>query len=172
MHPPLQLFLDSLQLGTHPVSASLPFKLECASSGAPTDVGKSEKVERLRFAKTSFGSMFNRIAAKLNQPGLVRMQRQCKLLQPLSHIREKASGIDLMLKTDNTIVGIAHNDDVTLSMVASPPVCPEVEDVMEIDVGQQGRYNPPCGVPTTVEITFPSSITPAFSHLRIRRIIR
>ncbi len=48
-------------------------------------MGKSKKVERLRFAKTSCGSMFNRIATKLDQTGLVRMQRQCKLFQPLSH---------------------------------------------------------------------------------------
>ena len=141
MQPPSQFLLYSLQFGAHPISAGLPFKLESASSGAPTDVGKSKKVERLRFAKTSCGSMFNRIATKLNQTGLVRMQRQCKLFQPLSHIHEKAVGIGLVLKTDNTIVGIAHDDDVSFGMMTTPSVCPKVEDIVEVNVGQQGRYN-------------------------------
>src|SRR6266849_4837669 len=36
----------------------------------------------------------------------------------------------------------------------------------------RGEATPPCGVPTSGRITSPSSITPAFSHLPIRRITR
>src|SRR5437773_9085636 len=36
----------------------------------------------------------------------------------------------------------------------------------------RGEATPPCGVPVSVWVTSPSSITPAFSHLRIRRMTR
>src|ERR1700737_2480851 len=36
----------------------------------------------------------------------------------------------------------------------------------------KGEATPPCGVPTSSWVTSPSSITPAFSHLRIKRITR
>src|SRR5436190_835008 len=36
----------------------------------------------------------------------------------------------------------------------------------------RGEATPPCGVPVSVWLTSPSSITPAFSHLRIRRMTR
>jgi len=36
----------------------------------------------------------------------------------------------------------------------------------------KGEATPPCGVPTSGRVTSPSSITPAFSHLRIKRIMR
>src|SRR6516164_5384950 len=35
-----------------------------------------------------------------------------------------------------------------------------------------GEATPPCGVPTSGRVTSPPSITPAFSHLRIKRITR
>jgi hypothetical protein len=68
-----QLLLDFLQLGTHPVSASFPFQLESAALGAPTDVGKSEKIECLRFAEASFGPTVNCMTTKLDQASLFRM---------------------------------------------------------------------------------------------------
>src|SRR6266436_4591202 len=36
----------------------------------------------------------------------------------------------------------------------------------------KGEATPPCGVPTSGRVTSPSSMTPAFSHLRIKRITR
>jgi hypothetical protein len=46
-----------------------------------------------------------------------------------------------VLKAGNDVVGIAHQDDVSLAMVASPPLRPEIEDVMQVNVRQQGRGN-------------------------------
>src|ERR1700730_19136368 len=42
----------------------------------------------------------------------------------------------------------------------------------EVTFCVQGVLTPPCGVPTSGRVTSPSSITPAFSHLRIKRITR
>src|SRR4030081_1207237 len=132
-------------------------------------MGKAEEVERLRLAKPCPLPLLRRPAAELDQTGLVRMQGQRKLRQPIPQFRLEPLGIGLVLKAGNDVVGIAHQDDVSLGMVASPPLGPQIEDVMQVDVRQQGRGN---AVPVSVWLTSPSSITPAFSHLRIRRMTR
>ena len=46
-----------------------------------------------------------------------------------------------MLEAYNDVLGVTHDDDLTSGIALSPPVCPEIEDVMEIDIGQQWRGN-------------------------------
>ena len=65
------------------------------------------------------------------------MQRQRELLQPFAHRFEEAPGVGLVLEADDDIVGIAHDDHVARSLAPSPAVGPEVEDVVQVDVGQQ-----------------------------------
>src|ERR1700758_2779848 len=48
MHSSLQFFIKGSQLGSHPISARLPLKLEDALSGPATDVSKTKEVKRLR----------------------------------------------------------------------------------------------------------------------------
>jgi hypothetical protein len=61
------------------------------------------------------------------------------------HICKEASGFTFVLETHDDVIGVAHNDDLTPGMVLTPPVCPEIEDVMEVDIGQQWRGNRPLG---------------------------
>ena len=42
-----------------------------------------------------------------------------------------------MLKPNDDVVGIAHNDHVTRGLAPSPAFGPEVEGVMQVDVGEQ-----------------------------------
>jgi hypothetical protein len=76
MHPPSKLRLDGLQLGPHPVAARTPPDLETPLAGAPADVGEAEEIKGFRFAKPAGLAVGRRKAAKLDQPGLVRMERQ------------------------------------------------------------------------------------------------
>jgi hypothetical protein len=48
------------------------------------------------------------------------MQRQRELLQPFAQISEKTLGIGLVLKTSDSIVGVAHEHDILAGMLASP----------------------------------------------------
>src|SRR4030088_3695753 len=104
-------------------------------------MSEAEEVERLRLAKPCPLPLLRRSAAELDQTGLVRMQGQRKLRQPIPQFRLEPLGIGLVLKAGNDVVGIAHQDDVSLGMVASPPLGPQIEDVMQVDVRQQGRGN-------------------------------
>jgi len=75
MHTPLKFRFEGTQLGAHPVTARLAVKQEEAAAGPPTDVREPQKVERLRFAKTAFFAIVGRMATKLDQTRLVRVQR-------------------------------------------------------------------------------------------------
>ena len=65
------------------------------------------------------------------------MQRQRELLQPLAHRVEEATGVGLVLEADDDVVGIAHDDHVARGLAPSPALGPEVEGVVQVDVGQQ-----------------------------------
>ena len=65
------------------------------------------------------------------------MKRQRELLQPLAHLVPEAPGIGLVLETDDDVVGVAHDDHVALGLAPSPALGPEVEDVVQVDVGKQ-----------------------------------
>ena len=65
------------------------------------------------------------------------MQRQRKLPQPFAHLVEEALGVALVLEADNKVVGIAHDDHITRGSTPSPACGPEVERVVQVDVGKQ-----------------------------------
>ena len=49
-----------------------------------------------------------RIAAKLDQTGLIRMQRQCELLEPQTHRIQKATSVALVLEAGH--LRVSHDD--------------------------------------------------------------
>ena len=100
-------------------------------------MNETKEGERLRFAKAVPGSILGRKTAELDQSRLVRMQRERELLHPLLQVDTKALGIRLVLKAADNIVGVAHEDDVAVSVVLTPPLRPQIEDVVEVDVSQQ-----------------------------------
>jgi len=52
---------------------------------------------------------------------------------------EEAPGVSLVLKPDDEVVGVAHEDHVARGLTPSPARGPEVERVVQIDVGKQRR---------------------------------
>ena len=71
-------------------------KLEFAGAGLATDEGKAQEVESLRLAEPAPQAAFCREASELDQPGLLGMQRQRKLPQPLAHLVQEAPGVLLV----------------------------------------------------------------------------
>ena len=105
--------------------------------GLPADVGEAKEVERFRFAKPLSLAGLSRIAAKLDQPGLGRMELQRKLLQPVSHHAQEALAVGLMLKAHHNIISIADDDHVASGLPPSPAFGPEIEHIVQVDVGQK-----------------------------------
>jgi hypothetical protein len=48
-----------------------------------------------------------------------------------------------MLKTGDDIVGVARVNDVAVGCVVSPPLGPQVETVVKVDVGERRRNDRP-----------------------------
>src|SRR5208283_5197258 len=91
----------------------------------------------LRFIETLSLALGRRMATKLNQPGLVRMERQRELLKSCSHRIEEATCVVLVLEANDQIVGVPHDDHVALGLAPSPAVSPEIKAVVQVDIGKK-----------------------------------
>src|SRR5258708_3229199 len=143
MHTPPQFFVDGEQAGPQAVPPRRSPQLELTSLGSTADMRETKKVERLRFSQPARCSISYRETAELDQSRLVRMQRQRELFHPCAKIRQKAPCIILVLKSDDTIVGVAHYDDIPAGVAMSPLLSPQVERVVQITVGKQRRNHRP-----------------------------
>src|SRR5689334_12476010 len=108
MHPLPQHFRDFPKLRSHAIASALPFNLEAAPARFTTYERHPQEIEGFRFAEPAPLAIGRSKATKLNQPGLVRMKRQRKLLQPLAHSVQKAPGVHLVLNSNDDIIGIPH----------------------------------------------------------------
>jgi hypothetical protein len=98
---------------------------------------KPRKLKVSGFAEPALSAPFCREAAELDQAGLVRVERQRELLEPPAHIAPEAPGVSLVLEADDYVISVAHEDHVALGLAPSPALGPEVEHVMQVDVGEQ-----------------------------------
>ena len=140
VHLPPQLLLDFLELGPHAVPPGFPLEQKFAPAAAAADMGEPQEIEGLRFAEPAPLAPCRSKAAELDQAGFVRMELQSELLEPRSHRIEKTASVVFILKAQHQIVGVAHDDHVAGSLAPSPAFGPEVEDVVQVDVGKQRRY--------------------------------
>ena len=132
MLPPHELRLDLLHLGPQPIAPALALDEEPAVAIAGTDVREAKEVEALRLAVPALLTVRRREAAELEQAGLLRMQRQPELSQPISHRCQQPLGVVPVLHADYDIVGVADNDDGPAGLAPSPALGPQVEDIMQV----------------------------------------
>src|SRR6202163_637759 len=139
VHPLSQFLFDGFQLRPHAVTPGFTQHEELATTRLAADKSEAQEVEGLRFTQPAPLAIDRGEAAKLNQSGLFRMKRQRKTFEPLAHRVEESPGIHLALKTHDDVVGVSHDDHVTRGLVPSPAFGPQVEDVVQVDVGEQRR---------------------------------
>ena len=135
----LQQGVDLGQLGPHPLRDGLALDPETAVLRLPTDVGEAEEIERLGLADTPGRSLPGSVLPELDQAGLVRMQLQVELPEPFAKIGEEPLRIGLILETGDKVVREAHEDHVSTRVAASPLRDPQVQDVVQVHVGEQRR---------------------------------
>jgi hypothetical protein len=58
----------------------------------------------------------------------------------------EALRIPAVLEADDEVVRIAHDDEIAPGVALPPLIDPQVERIMQIHVGQQGRDDRPPGV--------------------------
>src|ERR1700735_4238643 len=103
MHAPPQFLLHLQQLRRHAVAPGLPLELEVAPAVLAADEGEAQEAEALRLAQPALLAPRRRMAAELNQTGLLRMQRQRKLLQPRAHHVEEPMSIGRVLEPSHKV---------------------------------------------------------------------
>ena len=139
MHTPPQLDFDAQQRGLHALANRLPKHHEPSLLCLPADVREAEEVEGLWLAQTSALSVLGRMASELDQPRLFRVQFQLELRHSFFQFRPESFGIVLKLEPNHDVVGITHHDYIAVRTLPTPCLNPEIEDVMEVDIRQQGR---------------------------------
>src|SRR3981189_2808646 len=136
VHSVQHILADRLQLASQPFGLCLTFDHELAVSGLAAIVRKAQKVEGLRATLPGGCSALDGEPPELDQPGLVLVDRQAELLQPVAQRREELLPIRFLLTADRQIVRIATDDDLTGGSMSAPVVYPKIDDIVEKDVGE------------------------------------
>ena len=100
----------------------------------------TQEGERLRLTQPPRPTTFGRIVSELDQPRLVRVKLQTELGEPVAKRGKEPVGVVTMVKPDGEIISETHDNDIAARLVASPPIDPQVEDVVQVHVGEQRRY--------------------------------
>src|SRR6058998_1024573 len=129
--------LDRLELRLPSLAHRLPQHREPSLSRPPAAMREAEKVEGLRFpvATPSPGPL--RVAAELDEPRLVGVQRQPELREPLAQLGEEPLGLLPLLEPHDEVIRKAHDHDIAARLLLPPPLGPVIEHVVQVDIGQQ-----------------------------------
>ena len=81
--------------------------------------------------------MFGGIAPELNQAGLVRVQFQPELPHAVLPFGKEPLRVGTMFESQHRIIRKADHDHVTRGVMPAPVPDPQIENIMQEDVGQQ-----------------------------------
>src|SRR5262249_36266458 len=128
----------SLQAPLQALSHRLDVDREASSAVSRRDMCEAEKVERLRRRSPRAPRCSHRRSAKLDEPGLLGMEREPLFGESLSQYFHHSFRILLVLKAQKEIVGETH--EVRFASQARLHILlePLIQHVVKIEVGQQG----------------------------------
>jgi len=74
---------------------------------------------------------------KLDQSRFVGVQNQSEPDEAFPKLVQEPFGLVAMLESHDEIIGITHDNDIARSELRPPLLNPQVEDVVQVHVGQQ-----------------------------------
>jgi hypothetical protein len=101
-------------------------------------VREAEEGERVRFPLTALASTLGREAAEFDQARLVRVQFEAELLEALLKFLEESFSLSAMLKPHDEVISVPDDYDIAPRVTLAPLLNPQVEDIMEVDIRQEG----------------------------------
>ena len=143
MHALPQLCFDLMKFCGKPLLHGGAANLKRAVPVPTTRVRQTQKIERFSLAPAKAPTVPVRKTTESDQAGLFRMKFQREPLEPLAQCCGKAFCLIRVLKSDDEIVGPSNDDDIAFSVTLPPVLCPKVEHVVEVDVGEQRRDRRP-----------------------------
>src|SRR6266568_8923673 len=138
-----EFLLDLRKLRPHPLRDRLPPDPEPPCLREAAHVREAEEVERLRFPVAPSPPMPGSVPPELDEPGLLGMQLQPELREPLAKIGKEPPCIGLVLETNGEIIGEPDGDHVTLGEPVPPPLDPQDENVVQVHISEQRRCRCP-----------------------------
>ncbi len=132
----LELGFHLAQLPLHPLRLGPPHDQKLSRLGLPTEMQEAQEVEVLRLSLASGTSAGSCKASKLNDPSLVGMKLQRELLQPFAKLSQEPLGVPTMLEANHKVISKARDDDITPCVPSPPLLNPEIEGVVQVEVGQ------------------------------------
>jgi hypothetical protein len=100
-------------------------------------MGEPEKVEGLGLSLSSAIPAGCCEPAKLDDSGLPGLQLQPKECQSLPKIRQETLGIEAMLESHDEVIRVADHDHLSPRLAFPPSPDPEIQHVMQVDIGQK-----------------------------------
>ena len=161
----------SAQLGPHPFRDRVPPDPEPPVPGVRADVRESQERRTSPVSPRPGAARFTGgMPPELDQPGLTGVQFQPELREPAAQLVPEPLGVFPVLEPDDEVVGEPHDDHITARVALPPPARPTGPGR---SAGTRWRAAakpmPPAVIPCQLSAQFPSSMTPAASHLPISR---
>jgi hypothetical protein len=138
VHAPSQSQLHGLERRSQPLLGRVPQHQKLSLVSSPTLVGEAEEGESLRLPCPASLPGLGGEPAELDEPRLFGMQFQVESPESIPKIRMKPYGIGLVLEANNEVISIPDDDHVAPSMSLPPLIGPQVEDVVQVDIRQEG----------------------------------
>src|SRR5437764_13602141 len=139
--PPLsQLLLNVLQLGRHALADRLSVYREVTLLVAPpTNVSEPQKVEGFWLSFSPPLPVLDGMPPELDQARLIRVEFQSKFAQPLPQLLQETLCLFSVLKPQHSVVRVAYDDHLALSHLLPPCLHPNIEHVVQIEIGKNRR---------------------------------
>src|SRR5665213_536119 len=141
VHASFEFGFHRLQLRLPPFAHRLAQHREAALARLPATVREAQEVKAPRRTPiTAFLSVRPCKTAELDQSRLLGMQFRTEVREPLAQLPEEPLCLDSMLEPNDNIISKTYHDDITASLLLSPSLDPQVEHIVQVDVGQQRTH--------------------------------
>ncbi len=134
---PFDLALELSDLRRQSLAHRVPQYDKLPIPGFPAYMGKSQEIERLRFASTATLAVACRKTAELDNTRLAAVQLQVECAEAILQISIEPLGIFLVLEADHKVITEPDDDHIAAAAILSPLVRPQVKGVVKVDVRQQ-----------------------------------
>ena len=142
MLPADQFCFYRSQLRHHPLAGRFaPYDEAPVAPTLPTIMREAQERKGLWFSLAAPLPVLFGEPPELDQSRLLRMQFQAELRQTLSKLFEKTLGFRPAFEAHHKIVGVADDNHIAPSHFLTPSLYPQVENVMQVHVGEQRRYH-------------------------------
>jgi hypothetical protein len=78
-----------------------------------------------------------------DQAGFLGVQLKVEARESFAQITHEPLRVGMMLESHKKVISVAHDDNITVGVPASPLLDPQVERIMQTNVGQQRGYRRP-----------------------------